>query len=116
MANHFQQEAAASALLFSAGPAAGAAAEGGGGGGAALGVGWAGAVAVPKTEGGRAGGGGVRRTKKGMGADRKAGAAGGAEKLTSIRKSCDFCNKRKKKCDGDGVNPCRYAEPDTITP
>lgn len=24
-----------------------------------------------------------------------------------MRKSCDYCHSRKKKCDGDGVNPCR---------
>ena len=24
------------------------------------------------------------------------------------RKSCDFCYTHKKKCGGDGVNPCRY--------
>lgn len=29
-------------------------------------------------------------------------------KKPSIRKSCDLCNRRKKKCDGDGVNHCRY--------
>jgi len=29
------------------------------------------------------------------------------EKVPTIRKSCDFCNMRKKKCDGDGVNRCR---------
>ncbi|CAN0144471.1 unnamed protein product [Ectocarpus sp. 12 AP-2014] len=30
------------------------------------------------------------------------------EKKTTIRRSCDFCNGRKKKCDGDGVNRCSY--------
>lgn len=24
-----------------------------------------------------------------------------------LRKSCDFCRVTKRKCDGDGVNPCR---------
>ena len=24
-----------------------------------------------------------------------------------LRKSCDFCTKRKRKCDGNGVNRCR---------
>ncbi|CAM9691341.1 unnamed protein product, partial [Ectocarpus sp. 6 AP-2014] len=30
------------------------------------------------------------------------------EKKPTIRRSCDFCNGRKKKCDGDGVNRCSY--------
>lgn len=25
-----------------------------------------------------------------------------------LRGSCDFCTKRKRKCDGDGTNRCRY--------
>lgn len=25
------------------------------------------------------------------------------------RRSCDFCYTKKRKCDGDGVNPCRYS-------
>lgn len=24
-----------------------------------------------------------------------------------LRGSCDFCTRRKRKCDGDGVNRCR---------
>lgn len=45
--------------------------------------------------------GGGKRNKKGS-------INGGEEaKITSIRKSCDFCNRRKKKCDGDGVHKCR---------
>ena len=27
-----------------------------------------------------------------------------------LRSTCDFCTKRKKKCDGDGVNRCRCAK------
>lgn len=110
----FQLEAC---LLLSPEEEAGGA-EAGGGGGVDLGGAGAGGAAeyltaavVPKTEfcnkAGGAGAGGGSRRKKSMAAGRK-GGAGGDGKLTTIRKSCDFCNKRKKKCDGDGVNPCRY--------
>ncbi|CAM9429896.1 unnamed protein product, partial [Scytosiphon promiscuus] len=44
------------------------------------------------------------RTKKRGGKARP----GGKEKKATIRKSCDFCNKRKKKCDGDGIKRCSY--------
>eukprot|EP00903_Cladosiphon_okamuranus_P014230 g13219.t1 len=30
------------------------------------------------------------------------------KKPPTIRKSCDFCNGRKKRCDGDGVRRCSY--------
>lgn len=46
-----------------------------------------------------------------------AGSKGGQDKqkTTTIRKSCDFCNQRKKRCDGDGVNSCRYVMVESIT-
>lgn len=28
--------------------------------------------------------------------------------LPNKYKSCDFCARRKRRCDGDGVNPCRF--------
>lgn len=75
------------------------------------GAGEVGLAVVPKTETSKArGGAGGSRRKKNMAAGgRKGGAVRGGDKVTSIRKSCDFCNKRKKKCHGDGVNPCRYS-------
>ena len=32
-----------------------------------------------------------------------------APRSRRLRGSCDFCTKRKRKCDGDGFNRCRYS-------
>lgn len=47
-----------------------------------------------------------------QGSSGSGGARGGKKqakekKPPTIRKSCDFCNGRKKRCDGDGVRRCR---------
>lgn len=32
---------------------------------------------------------------------------------TRMRKSCEFCFNRKRRCDGNGVSPCRWGEKDS---
>lgn len=59
----------------------------------------------PPGAAGGAGGGGRGRGGPGRGKKQDK-----EKKPPTIRKSCDFCNGRKKKCDGDGVNKCRYIQ------
>lgn len=40
-------------------------------------------------------------------AGRASKSARAAPRQRRLRGSCDFCTKRKRKCDGDGVNRCR---------
>ncbi|CAN0139636.1 unnamed protein product, partial [Pylaiella littoralis] len=54
--------------------------------------------------GGGGGGGG------GAGGDSGRGKKGKGKKTPTIRKACDFCNERKKKCDGNGIDRCTYCK------
>lgn len=38
----------------------------------------------------------------------KPGAPSAGGEKRKLRKSCEFCRERKKRCDGDGVNRCRW--------